>query len=104
MAQMGSFVPCSEAVVAIRDAVLTRVGAGDAVIRGKIGCVTDFCILSIILLSSTYSYHSIAYDSFWDNSFAGTRILHLISRGLGYAGSPGRRFNYIIEFRVRIFT
>ncbi|OQR68918.1 DNA mismatch repair protein Msh2-like, partial [Tropilaelaps mercedesae] len=35
MAQMGSFVPCDEAVVAIRDAVLTRVGAGDAIVRGR---------------------------------------------------------------------
>lgn len=35
MAQMGSFVPCDEAVIAIRDAVLTRVGAGDAIVRGE---------------------------------------------------------------------
>lgn len=34
MAQVGSFVPCSEATIAVRDAVFARVGAGDNQLRG----------------------------------------------------------------------
>jgi len=34
LAQVGCFVPCDEARIAVRDAVFARVGAGDCQLRG----------------------------------------------------------------------
>ena len=34
LAQFGSFVPCSKAIIPVRDAIFCRIGAGDFQLRG----------------------------------------------------------------------